>query len=1021
MSKSVLSSKRRPGSGSPRRSKTAKQSSRPRSKFPLAAQVQRLEGLLDLFNDAIFVRTAEGTILDVNRRACELLGRKREELLGLSAPALTPGTKEDLAAAKKAMHDVRQRGQGVSEHRFLHSSGKTRPVEISARLIGQHPDLVLSIVRDISARKRAQEALGQSESLFRAIVSSTVGMLVSVYRRDGLIEFIHIAPDLEQKYGITSKQCTGRFLKDVLSPGYARMRLRAVERVFRTKRPCRMEWPVRHPNGQFWQDATYSPIFADDGSVRAVLGLLRDITQDRQAREDLRRSKADLEHLIDNTSDVIFQTDLQGNFTFGNRGAERLMGYPLEQLLKMNMAAVVVPEHVHLLRERLGRRRAGRRLAQPFEYDVITSQGKRISLEAMTSPLRRNGKLVGVQGLARDITARKQAQNALAEREQLLQLLLQHTSDGINITEVELKPLRRRLVLCNDRYVEMSGRSRQELMANPNIDEWHIAITPPARTPAQRRRGFLAREPRSGLASWRRPDGKENYFEWTGVPFYVGKKLFVVGIDRDVTARRQAEEAMREHEHLLQLVLQHSMDGINVVEVDFKTLRRKLVLCNNRYVESSGRSREELMRASRLSRFSIPREGTAVSPAEQRRQLLSGQSQSGIFSWLRPDGQENYHEWTSASFRVGKRFYVVGINRDITARRKMEAVAAENERLLRLILQNSADGINVVELNPKTLHSRLVFCNDRYVEMTGRSREELMQAENLSGFYTRSSLWPGTSAERRNQLLRGELQTGFSSWLRPDKKENYLEWTGVPFRDGDRLFVVGIDRDVTERRRQQKALEEAQAKLATAREEERRTLAGELHDSVGQGLIALQLAVHELATSGSGEVMAPAQKRASILVEHLITEVRSICQGLYPPTLESLGLHSALLQLSRDFTHVGVQVRWRVDGPAARFDRMAEIALFRIAQEALNNAIRHSQATRIAITVDYEPGRAILTISDNGKGFDTATAVGKGLGLPKMRERAETAGGVFTIHSGPRGTKVQASVQTDLRFAQGDS
>lgn len=153
---------------------------------------------------------------------------------------------------------------------------------------------------------------------------------------------------------------------------------------------------------------------------------------------------------------------------------------------------------------------------------------------------------------------------ALQERESWLQLIMENTSDSINVAEYDPLTDKRRLVICNDRFVEMSGRSREELMAAENLNElvrWAVDRGPSFRE--QTLKGL----PSEGTSSWIRPDGKENCYEWTAVPLKAGDKYQIIGIDRDVTDRRRAEEALRESEYDLRMRVRELNCLYNITEV----------------------------------------------------------------------------------------------------------------------------------------------------------------------------------------------------------------------------------------------------------------------------------------------------------------------------------------------------------------------------------------------------------------------------------------------------------------------
>ena len=247
-----------------------------------------------------------------------------------------------------------------------------------------------------------------------------------------------------------------------------------------------------------------------------------------------------------------------------------------------------------------------------------------------------------------------------------------------------------------------------------------------------------------------------------------------------------------------------------------------------------------------------------------------------------------------------------------------------------------------------------------------------------------------------------------------------MEVTTTAVRKEDELVAIqGIARDITQRKAAEKALREARGKLVRAREDERRRLAGELHDSVGQSLIALQLSIQNILAeerrsrgrSASEACAAVAQRCGEI-----VAEVRHICHGLYPPTLESLGLAAALRQLASGSEHPQVNVAVDVC-PELSEDRLepdVQIALFRIAQEAVSNAFRHADAARIRVEVRYAEGKVRLAVSDDGKGFDADSARAMGLGLNSMGERAQAIGGRIRIDSSDEGTTVRVEAPARL-------
>lgn len=228
-------------------------------------------------------------------------------------------------------------------------------------------------------------------------------------------------------------------------------------------------------------------------------------------------------------------------------------------------------------------------------------------------------------------------------------------------------------------------------------------------------------------------------------------------------------------------------------------------------------------------------------------------------------------------------------------------------------------------------------------------------------------------------------------------------------------LAYGLDalRTRTEREQADAALKRLNRRLMDAREQEQRRLARELHDWLGQELLGLKLAVHN-ALADHADALPPeaveSLRRAEERSQELTREVRNICYGLYPIALEAMGLGEALAQLARDCrSDIPVRLRRTRSARGARFAPDVEIALFRIAQEAVNNAVKYSQASWIEMRLAVRDSQVRLEVADNGVGFDAEMAR-HGLGLTTMKERADAVGGRLAISSAPGRTRIVAGV-----------
>jgi len=386
----------------------------------------------------------------------------------------------------------------------------------------------------------------------------------------------------------------------------------------------------------------------------------------------------------------------------------------------------------------------------------------------------------------------------LSQQVNLLSSMVENSSDGINLCVIDPETKERRLVMCNDRFVEMSGYSREELMAARHLNALMRADALVQQFPAQEKDGIYRR----GMSSWKRPDGKENYHEYTVTPLTINGKLHLVGCDRDVTERVIAERKLREHQNRLEMIMKHGYDGINICRLDPETGGRTLVICNDKYVEMSGRTYEELMACDDLDQFVVTRTETP----DFLKLMKAGRPCKGMDSWIRLDGKENYHEWTAVPLETEGELYIIGIDRDVTERVVAERALREHQGRLETIMQHSMDGISLTVRSPDSRYRRLLLCNERFVAMSGRTREELMACDNLDKLVKLIE----SGRHWQDPIEPGRPYRGLSSWIRPDGKENYYEWTAVGIETDGEMHMVGIDRDVTERILAERKLKESQ-------------------------------------------------------------------------------------------------------------------------------------------------------------------------------------------------------------------
>jgi PAS domain S-box-containing protein len=313
---------------------------------------------------------------------------------------------------------------------------------------------------------------------------------------------------------------------------------------------------------------------------------------------------------------------------------------------------------------------------------------------------------------------------------------------------------------------------------------------------------------------------------------------------------------------------------------------------------------------------------------------------------------------------------------------------------------------------------RFLAVNDAALRLYEYSREEFlaMTADDIQR--------PEDHAPFREFLRReaGAVHYGAFRHLKKtgepidiDGVGHLVGWRGRPAR------LVQIN-DITERLRTQQTLERLNRELELSherlralsrrlfevQEEERRRLARDLHDDVGQALTALKIQLESLARTGVGEPGArPRVDECVDTVQHTLERVRHLSISLRPPQLDDLGLAAALRShLDRQARVAGLQAHFEAGDAPQEIAPDTETACFRVAQEAVNNVVRHARARNLWLRLFTAGGRLAISVRDDGRGFDLEavrerSAGGGSLGLLGMEERMALAGGSFELRSAP--------------------
>jgi PAS domain S-box-containing protein len=502
--------------------------------------------------------------------------------------------------------------------------------------------------------------------------------------------------------------------------------------------------------------------------------------------------------------------------------------------------------------------------------------------------------------------------------------------------------------------------------------------------------------------------GTRRWMETHAVPFRdeARGETRLLAITRDITDRRRAEQALRESEQRFQQFLEHLPANAWIRDARFR-----FTYANRLYARTWGVAPEALLGREVGEFFSAE---VAKNFLETDRQVLRDLAPIEYVD-SQPSGR-----WLKVKFPVpdgSGGTAVAGVAIDITESSRLEEALRESEQRFRSFMENAPTVAWI-----KDARFRYTYVNRAFEASFRRSREQALGRDDFE-------IFPAELARYMRDFDEAVLREGgtvqkLRRAVQPGGPQGH--WLGVKFPLADAsgaTGVAGMAIDVTPQvEAEEKASRYAQEardlmhRLVGAQEAERRRVADELHDLIGQNLTALgidlQTLKEQLQAAGQAAA-APRLDAMAKLVEMTIGAIRGVMGELRPAALEEFGLLPALRWHAALFAkRTGIRVSTHAGASGLRPPSDVELALFRIAQEALTNAAKHSGGTAVDISIERDGGRFRLTIEDDGRGFDEAVlgARARGFGLQSMRERAEAHGGTLTIERPGRGARLVVEI-----------
>ena len=543
----------------------ATRSKRKQTEDALRESEEKYRTILENIEDGYYEVDLNGNFTFFNASMCRILGYPQEEMMGMNNRKFTD--KENAKKLFKTFNEVYRKGQPAKEFgwQIIRKDGTKRYIEVSVSLqknSSGKPIGFRGISRDVTSRKQAEAALRESEEKYRLVVENAKEAIIIA--QDVKLVFVNRAAI--DMIGYSGDISTAKSFIDFIHPDD-----RNIVVDYHIRRVKGEEVPLVYSFRILSQDGTVKWVEFNTAVIQwkgrpATLSFLNDITERKQAEDALRRSEEKYRFMTDNVADIIWTVDMNLNFTYISPSVQRFRGLTVEEAMSQKIDEVLTPASLQyafkVLEEELKTLMGNPdriRDKLTVELEEYCKDGSTIWTENELKYLPdQDGKPIGIIGVSRDISARKQAEKALRESEEFFKEITENSSDIIIITDKNGD-----IKYCSRSIERLSGYKSEELIGKSGftfihpddieraVDDYGKAIlTPDTAIPNEFR---LVRK-----------DGSTRYFDGLGKNLLDNPAVagFIMNI-RDITERKQAEEEKRKLEERLQRA--HKMEAIGTL------------------------------------------------------------------------------------------------------------------------------------------------------------------------------------------------------------------------------------------------------------------------------------------------------------------------------------------------------------------------------------------------------------------------------------------------------------------------
>ena len=867
------------------------------------------------------------------------------------------------------------------------------------------------IIIDITEEKNAEQELKESEEKYKTLVESSHDLIWSVDEK-GTITFLNKAAKLI--YGYEPEELIGKsFFEFIPKDQYEKDVKIFTESLSNGANVVEYDSQFIHKDGHIVYLKANSTFLKDEyGNIIGTTGTSKDITKQLQTQEQLRREEIFIKTLLENQPTAVVACDTQGRLVLFNKAAKKWHGVDI-----LNIPTSEWAEYYGLYDENgkkvldtkeipLVKALAGEVVSDYVMVIKSKNQEERIVSCNGTSFFDDSGNKLGAVIIMNDITEQKRYETKLSRSEFLLSEMGRIAKvGGWDLDLVTMEPY----------FTEETFRIYELPIGKPpKVEDGINFYAPEARDLVQKvvqeaiqyGKSYDIEVPfitAKGNRIWVRTMGV--------VQMNDGKAIRLHGAIQDITEQKRIDELFRLNESILSV----SQEIAKVGGWQWDVEKQKMYWTDETYNLHDIEKNEFEPGSSELIQKSlecyIPEDKEKIRSAFYKC-VNQGESYDDILEFKTAKGRKLWIRTTAkAQWENNKIIKVTGVLQDITELIENSLKLEESES--RYIKAQKLGKVGNWEYD---IQSRTFWGSNETKRIFGFNKEQSF----FSYDEVKNSIpeWERVYNTSRD-LIEKNKNYNIEYEIIPRNGESLINVSAIAEllcdKNGNPLKVIGVIQDISEQKKllnelidSREQLRSLAAHLSSIREDERKNIAREIHDELGQILTSIKLNLGLLnrqikTNSGNLSYKLISAELVSIseLIDKSIKNIRKLISQLRPEYLDNLGLIPAVENYLENFKNIsGIDCILNNSIENEKFNSSISIILFRIIQESITNVARHSKASKVTVNFTYQEGKLILTIEDNGVGFvaDKNLKI-KSFGLIGMQERASALGGSINIKS----------------------